>query len=163
VAARDGGGGGGRRRHERASEVAVVAEQLGLDLDRPAGDRVPVAGGQRQRPAAGRAAAGDLGHHSRERVEAELVAAEAARLEDPVEPGIHERAMGAPRQRAQALALLLAGEQPRPQARRALDHLVRRQVGFRDGHRSMMAQLAASFSWVAAQRYRRAVSATITC
>ena len=47
--------------------------------------------GQREHPAAGRAAAGDLAHRADEVAQAQLVAAEAPRLERAVEAGIDER------------------------------------------------------------------------
>jgi hypothetical protein len=95
---------------------------------------VRVSGGQGVGPAAGRAAARQRDRHAREGRQVELVAAEAPRLEDPVEAGLYEVAARLVGQAPDALALLLALAQQRDHVPRALDDLLLRQgrLGDRD-------------------------------
>jgi hypothetical protein len=83
---------GARGDRQRGPEVAVRPEHLPLGaLGEAAGHHQAVGGGQTQVPAAGRAAAGHLGDHPGVGPQVELVAAEAAWLEGPVETRLQER------------------------------------------------------------------------
>ena len=64
---------------------------LGLRTLAPVTQQVGVPRGQREHPAARRAAAGDLAHHADEVAQAQPVAAEAARLERAVQTRLGER------------------------------------------------------------------------
>jgi hypothetical protein len=99
------------------------------------GEHVRVPGGQGVGPAAGRAAARERDRHPREGRQVELIAAEAPRLQDPVEARLDEVAARLVGQAADALALLLALAQRRDHVPRALDDLLLREAGLRDRDR----------------------------
>jgi hypothetical protein len=113
---------------QRAAEVAV-AEQLDLSLLGPHRHRVRVARGQRVDPTARRAAARQLDRDTQEGLEAELVAAEAPRLQDAEEAGLDVLAIRDVGKAPLGLALRLARAKGVAHRRGARDELVRGEVG----------------------------------
>ena len=87
--------------------------------------------GQREHPAARRTASGDLAHHADEVAQAELVAAEAARLERAVEAGLDERFVRLVEQAARRLRRGLPFAEHGHELLRPRQHLGRRQVWLR--------------------------------
>ena len=121
----------------RRTEIAVPSVGLGLRRLGEEAENQGVAGGQRQHPAARRAAARHLHHLPDEGRHVAFVAAEAARLDDAVEAGRQEVALGRRGQSAERLALALAQAQRRAQRLRPRQEIGRRQprLGRRDGGR----------------------------
>jgi len=90
-------------------------------------------GAERERPAGTRIAFGDGQHHPPERGQAEGVAAELARLKDPVEPGLGELPVELRRVVTHPFRLVLLGADGRDQRPRPVDDRLRRQARLRDG------------------------------
>ena len=127
-----------RARAEAAghADFAVGAVDVDLALLRPQRrEHVRVPGGQGVGPAAGRTAARQRDRDAGEGRQVELVAAEAPRLQDPVEAGLDEVAAGLVGQAPDALALLLALAQHADHVPGALDDLLLRQAGLGDRDR----------------------------
>jgi hypothetical protein len=108
---------------ERAAEVAV-AEQLDLPLLGPHRHRVRVAGGQRIDPAARRAPARELDRDPQERLQPELVAAEAPRLQHAEEARVDVLPVGRVGETPQSVALGLPRAQRVAHRSRTSDELV---------------------------------------
>jgi len=102
-------------------------------LGKPRPDHERVVRAQRQPPAGAGITGRDRQHHPPENRQAELVAAEPARLQDPVEPGRGESPVQVGRVVPQPLRLVLLGADGRDQRPRPFDDRLRRQVRLRDG------------------------------
>src|SRR5581483_2918369 len=101
---------------------SVGPEDLALRLlGEVRGDRDRVPGGERELPAARRTAPRDLDDQPVEVAQAELVAAEAPRLDDPVEARIQELLVDLIRDPRQLLRELLALPQVVPHGPRPFD------------------------------------------
>lgn len=118
----------------RGTEVAVGTEDLVLrPLLEDRGDLEDVGGRERQGPAGGGAAAGDLGDHAVEGGQAELVAAVPARLEHSVEAGPQEVVVSVLGVVRQPFRLRLALQQHGPQVHSPFDDVTFGQSGFGRG------------------------------
>jgi hypothetical protein len=119
----------------RATEVAERTKGVTLArLGKPRPDHERVVRTQRQPPAGAGIAGRDRQHHPPEDRQAELVAAEPARLQDPVEPGPGEPPVQFRRVVPQPLRLVLLGADGRDQRPGPTDDRLRRQVRLRDGN-----------------------------
>ena len=123
---REAGRGGGGEFTERAEDFPLSR------LGKPRPDPERVVGGERQRPAGTRIAFGHGQHHPPEDRQAELVAAEPARLQYPVEPGLGEPPVELWGVVPQPLRLVLLVADGRDQRPRPFDDRLRRQVRLRD-------------------------------
>jgi hypothetical protein len=117
----------------RCSKLPVFAVHLDLRLLGKLRDHVRMPGREGHRPGAGRTAARDFDVHPGEGRQVELEAAKPPRLQQPVKAGRHEPLVDLVEDSPCCFRLSLLIAQERAQRRRALDHLSRRQVGFRHG------------------------------
>jgi hypothetical protein len=119
----------------RAAEVAVRAEDLALSLFGEEGaDEERVVRAQRHGPSGAGIPLGDGQHRLPEGVHAELVAAELARLQHPVEPGLGERSVQSGRVVAQLFRLILLIADRRDQRPSPRDDRLGGQVRLRRGY-----------------------------
>ena len=135
IAARHRDGRARRVERRRAAEFASRAVELALTLQREVRKDHRVAGGERQHPAGLRTAARDFRHHAVEGRHVELVAAEAARLDDAVETRADQLGVDVIRHAAERLAVGLPRAQHGTQRGRAGDHAGGCEVGFGRGDR----------------------------
>ena len=118
----------------RGAELAGRAEDVTLArLGEPRPDGQHVVGAERQRPAGARIAFGDGQHRPPERGQAERVAAELARLQDPVEAGLGELPAELGRVMPEPFGLVLLGADGRDQRPGSFDDRLRPQARLRDG------------------------------
>ncbi len=129
VSALHGRGLAGRAEGGGAAEFTVRAIGLDLGLLGIGRQQQRMPGGQGQHPGGLGAAAGDLHHHPVEGRHVELVAAEAARLDDAVEARLHQLVVDVLGHAALCLAAPLALPQRRPDRAGARQHRLGREAG----------------------------------